>query len=398
MNQAPMTARRRRGVVFTLIAVASLVGLLAVFAVWAKRQLLETETWTETSTELLADEDIEAAVATFTVDTLFTNVPVQEQLQQALPPRAAPAAGPIAGALRQLANNLALRALQSPRVQELWEDANEEAHRKLLILVEEGGSEDVTLDLGDLVDQLGEQVGVSGAAERLPPEAAQIVILENDQLVAAQDTVDLLQTLAWVLTALALLLYTLAIYLATGWRRIALRDVGWAFVVVGIAVLILRGLAGDALTNHLATTSSVEPAVSSTWEIGTSLLEDGGGAVVFYGIVILIGAWLAGPVGLGHAARRELAPVLSGRGTAYGALAVLLLLLFWWSPTPGFDRLPTSILIVLLFVVGLEALRHQAIRDFPDETWEVGMDRWRRRLRSLTSRRRRGGLPPTDAR
>jgi hypothetical protein len=68
---------------------------------------------------------------------------------------------------------------------------------------------------------------------------------------------------------------------------------------------------------------------------------------------------------------------------------VLLLLLFWWAPTPGFQRLPTSILIILLFIVGLEFLRHQAIRDFPEENWERGIERWRDRFRSLWGRRRR---------
>jgi hypothetical protein len=163
--------------------------------------------------------------------------------------------------------------------------------------------------------------------------------------------------------------------------------VGLAFIVVGIAALVVRGLAGDALTNHLATTSAIEPAISSAWSIGTSLLRDIGGAAIFYGILILIGAWLAAPNGLGRSARRELAPILAGRATAYGALALLLLLLFWWSPTPGFERLPTSILIILLFIVGLEALRHQAIRDFPGETWEHGVERWRGALRSLSRRR-----------
>ena len=359
---------------------------LAVFALWAKRQLLETQTWTDTSTKLLEDEDIRDAVADYSVDTLFTNVPIQQELQQALPPRAARAAGPIAGALRQLADNLAREALQRPRVQALWEDANLIAHQKLLDVVEHGGSQDVTLDLGSIVDQLGEQVGVTDASSKLPPGAAEIVILDNSDLVAAQDAIDLLQTLAWALTALALVLFGVAIYLAEGWRRIALRDIGWAFIVVGVAALVVRGLAGDALTNHLATTSAVEPAISSTWGIGTSLLRDMGGAVVFYGIVILIGSWLAAPAGLGRSARRELAPVLAGRATAYGALALLLLLLFWWSPTPGFERLVTSILIILLFVVGLEALRHQAVRDFPDQTWDAGVERWRRRLGSVTHR------------
>jgi hypothetical protein len=385
MNAVP---RQRRKTVLALIVVGSLIAFLAVFALWAKRQLLETDTWTNTSTELLEDPEIRTTVADYAVDTLFTNVPVEAELQQALPPRAAPAAGPIAGALRQLANNLANRALESPRVQQLWEEANREAQQTLVALVEKGGSEDVTLDLADIVNRLGEQVGVSDAASKLPPEAAQIVILDNSDLVEAQDAIDLLETLAWLLTALALLLFAVAIYLAAGWRRIALRNVGWAFIVVGIAALVVRGLAGDALTNHLATTSAIEPAISSAWSIGTSLLRDIGGAAVFYGIVILIGAWLAAPNGLGRSARRELAPILAGRATAYGALALLLLLLFWWSPTPGFQRLPTSILIILLFIVGLEALRHQAIRDFPGESWESGKRRWGNALRSFRGRRR----------
>jgi hypothetical protein len=58
----PAPARPHRKLVFALIALAAVIGFLAVFAVWAKRQLLETDTWTETSTKLLEDEDIAAAV------------------------------------------------------------------------------------------------------------------------------------------------------------------------------------------------------------------------------------------------------------------------------------------------------------------------------------------------
>ena len=380
--------RPHRGLVAGVIVLASVVGFLAVFAVWAKRQLLETNTWTNTSSKLLENPDVQQQVSTYLVDTIFTNVPVQQEIQQALPPRAAAAAGPITGAVRQLADRLALRALQSPKFQQAWEDANRLAQQTLLNVVEKGGSEDVTLDLGDIANQVGEQVGVSDAASKLPADAAQIQILDNSDLVAAQDAIDLLQTLAWILTAVALLLYALAIYMATGWRRVALRNVGFAFIAVGIAVLVARSLAGTAAVNHLATTEAVKPAVSATWNIGTSLLHDGGGAVLFYGIVIVIGAWLAGPGPIGRSVRRELAPLLAGRGTAFGALAVLLLVLFWWSPTPGFQRLATSLLLIALFVAGFEALRRQAIRDFPGENLEVARERWSRRGHSLLAKRR----------
>jgi hypothetical protein len=397
VNELPRSERHRKKWVFALIVLASVLAFLSIFAIWAKRQLLESQTWADTSTKLLENQHIQTAVAGYAVDTLFTNVPVQQDIQAALPPRAAPAAGPIAGALRQLSYNVALRALQSPKVQQLWEQANKTAQQTLVDVVEKGGSENVKLDLGNIVNQLGEQVGVSNAASKLPAGAAQITILDNSDLVAAQKGLHLLHTLAWLLLAVALLLYALAIYLAEGWRRIAFRDIGWAFIIVGVASLVIRSLAGTALTNHLATTEAIKPAVSSTWTIGTSLLRDIGGATIFYGIVILIGSWLAAPAGLGRSARRELAPVLASRGTAYGALAVLLLLLFWWAPTPGFERLAPSILIIVLLIVGLEVLRREAIRDFPDETWDVGMERWRRRLSSIRPRRSGGATAEPTA-
>jgi hypothetical protein len=168
--------------------------------------------------------------------------------------------------------------------------------------------------------------------------------------------------------------------------------VGLCFIAIGIAVLVARGLAGQAVTSSLAATAASEPAVDHTWSIATSLLSEGGGAMVFYGLVILIGAWLAGPRGLARDARRAITPVLERRAVAYSVLVVILLLLFWWAPTPGFQRLGPSIVLILLFVVGLEVLRRQAVRDFPEQTWEGASERW-----GAAARSRLGRGPDTGA-
>ena len=373
--------RQRRGVVRTLIVFASLLAFLAAFAIWANRQLLETDTWTNTSSELLENSDIRSQVADYMVDTLYANVDVQTELQTALPPRLQPLAGPAAAGIRQLAIKLANQALERPRVQQLWEDANRTSQSTLLSVVEHGGDEPVTLDIGTIVDQLGQQLGVN-AAGKLPPSVAQIQVVSNDDLVKVNKLLDLMRTLAWVLTLLALGLFGLAIYLAKGWRREAFRAVGFAFIVVGIVVLVVRTLVGNALIDHLATTESVRPAVTATWEIGTSLLNAQGGALIFYGLFILIGAWLAGPAGFGRRARRTITPILERRVIAYSALGLILLLLFIWSPTPGFQRLPTAILLIALAVAGMEFLRHRAIQDFPAETWDAASQRWSNSLNS----------------
>jgi hypothetical protein len=381
--EAGSPGKQRRGSVYALLALASLLAFLSVFAIWANRQALENDTWTDTSTKLLEDEDIRVAVAGFMVDSLFTNVDVQAELAQALPPRLQPLAGPAAGALRQLADRLANEALQRPRVQKLWEEANRTANQKLIDVVVHGEDADVNLDLGAIVTDLGDQLGVD-VSSRLPPGAGQIEVLSEDDLSSVQKAGKALRGLAIVLLLLTLALFGLAIYLARGWRRQVLRSVGLCFIAVGVAVLVARSLAGDAVVDSLSSTEAVQPAVSSTWEIGTSLLADQGGAAIFYGLVILIGAWLAGPRGIARDARRAIAPVLERRGIAYASLALILLLLFWWSPTPGFERLPTALLLIALFIAGLEFLRHQATRDFPEQTWEGASERWgesaRRRL------------------
>src|SRR3954453_11039321 len=205
------TPRQRRGAAFTLIAVASVIGFLAVFAIWANRQLLETDTWTNTSTKLLEDKEIRTQVSYFIVDSLYANVDVQAELQQALPPRLQPLAGPAAAGLRELTLKLTDQALQRPRVQHLWEQANRALHGTLIDVVEHGGDEDVNLDIGTIVGQLGQQLGVD-VSGRIPPGAAQIEVLPNDKLSAVQKAVKVLRGLAIVLTLVGLALFGLAIY------------------------------------------------------------------------------------------------------------------------------------------------------------------------------------------
>jgi hypothetical protein len=368
---------RLRRTVAAILVVATLVGFVSVFAVWAKRQLLETSTYTETSTKLLEDEDIRTAVAGFLVDELYANVDVQAQLAKRLPPQLKPLAGPAAGGLRQLADRAAVTALERPRVQQAWAKANENAHAALLNLIEGGGAVvstqggDVTLDLGTLVARIGAQAGIN-VAGKLPPDVGQLEIVSSDQITFVQDLVDLLQKLALILPLAALALYGLAIYLAKGRRRETLRTVGFCFIGIGIAVIAGRSLAGNYVVGALTTTATVEPAASSAWDILTSLLQGIGVAMIGYGVVVVLSAWLAGPGAAARELRRTITPGLRERRIAYAALAVILLLVFWWAPTQGTERLIPSLLLIALAIAGLEALRLQALRDFPDETWQPG--------------------------
>ena len=397
--------RRRRALPLTLIALASLFAFLATFALWANRQLLDTDNWTETSSELLENEAIRGQVSVFLVDQLYANVDVEDRVSDALPPRAQPLAGPAAGALRNLAQSGAEQLLGRPRPQELWEQANRRAHGRLLQVVEGGGdvvsteSGAVTLDLRSLLGATQERVGVGGRAEeRIPDDAAQLTIMQSDDLELAQGLVDVLQALAVVLVLLFLALYALAVYLARGWRREALRAVGYGLALACLASLAARSLAGDAVVDSLVATEAARPAAEATWSISTSLLQEAAAAGLAYGIVIVLAAWLAGPTGPAVATRRALAPYLREPRYAYGALAVLVLVLIAWGPTPATRNALPALLLVALLALGVEALRRQTAREFPGASIEESVARIRRRVATVGARRRvhTNGQPRLD--
>jgi len=175
------------------------------------------------------------------------------------------------------------------------------------------------------------------------------------------------------------------------------RACGISFIGVGIVVLVARGIAGSIVVDTLAKTDAVRPAVSAVWSIGTSLLWGEGAAMIGYGVVILIGAWLAGKTAPAREFRREITPVLGERRWGYAALAVIVLLVFWWNPTEGTSRLLPSLVLVALLIAGYEALRYQALRDYPDETWEVAVERWKARQAGLRDRLRRRREAPAEA-
>jgi hypothetical protein len=384
---APERARRR--IAIALIVIASLLSFHAIFAVWANRQLLNTDNWAETSSELLEHDAIRTQVADFLVAEVYANVDVSAELENAFeqvlrPGTAAALAGPAASGLQTFAEQRLDNLLARPIPQQAWEAANRRAQARLLDIVEGGGDVvstaggDVTLDLKSLLGETQSNLGVGGRIEqRLPESASQIVILRSSQLELAQDVVRLLKALAIVLVVLALGLFALAVYLARDWRREALRACGIGLVFAGAAALVARALAGDAVVDALATTESVRPAAQAAWSIGTSLLVQAATATLIYGVVIVVAAWLAGPTGSAVAVRRNLAPYLREPRIAWSAFGLVVLLLVAWGPTPAFRQPILAAVLIGLLALGLEAFRRHTAREFPDARREDSFRRLR---------------------
>lgn len=396
-NHSSGGEHRHRGLIATIFVLATILGFFACFALWVNRQLLNTDNWTKTSSNLIANEHIDEALSTFAVNQLYESVNIEEHIKSNLPKQIQGLSGPAAAGLKQLAYRAVPQLLATAPVQEAWRKANQTAHAELIHILN-GGSKVlstkqgvVSLNLHELVTQLAAQLGVQNqlatvrsklsgttgetarsTAEQklgvtLPSTSGELVIMRSSQLKTAQDVVKAIRGLAIVLPLLSVLLFALAIWLSHGRRRVALRTTGWCFFGVGLVLLIARRIAGDQVVNGLVQVPANRPAAQAAWSIGTSLLYDLALAVLVYGLVIIAAAWLGGRTRPARSLRQAIAPFSREHANAmYGIGAGILLLVILWGPTPATRQLIPIIGLAIVGAIGIYTLRKQTADEFPD--------------------------------
>jgi hypothetical protein len=370
---AVRASRGRMIAAWILVVLALVVTVLALIAGYIRYQALDTPTVRDTAEEMIADPQIREQIAATLVDELYSNVDVEARLEEQLPADQKALAGVIAGALRGLADNLAVKLLERPRVQSVWVDSVDRAHTQLVRVLDddvtavstEGGY--VVLNLQPLVVQIGEEVAILGrVGQRLPEDAGRIRIMKANDLETAQDLTQLFKQVAAVIVFVPLILLAIALWLARGRRRAVLRTAALGLIAVGLLVLIVRSVGGTYVVDNLVETDSVRPAAQNSWDIFTNLLADGAWTVIGMGVVALLGLWLSGPSKSATAVRRDLAPFAVRPDIAFGTVAVLYLLVLLWGPTAQTHRWQFVLTVAVLLALGVEVLRRQILREHPD--------------------------------
>jgi hypothetical protein len=367
-------SRGRRRTVKALVALASVLAFLSVFAIWVERQALNTSDWVSTSGKLLQNSTVRSAVGDYLVEQLYENVNVEQELKGILPGETKQFAGPLSGGLRQVAGSGAEQLLKSSTAQSLWEDANRTSHEQLVAVLEEKNGTlstengTVTLNLGSLVTNLANQVGIGEKlAEKLPPDAGQIQILKSDQLKTAQNIAVAVKGLALLLSILTFAAFGAAIYLARDQRWVTVLFSGIGLIAAGFAVIVARHVAGGIVVGQLVANDSVKPAAEATWTIATSLMTSIATTVIVVGVLFAAAGWLGSPTGSARASRRALAPVLRDYPAyIYTGLAIVVGFYFLSAPTQGLRSFLTTLIVAAMAAFGIRELSRQTATEYPD--------------------------------
>ncbi len=368
MNDEERSGRGRIVLARGLTILALLIGFVSMLAFTLERTVLEESGIERIATDLIQDDDIREQVALTAVEQLYANVDVEARIAARLPEAQKALAPTLASLSRQAADQAADRLLERPRVQAAWVTVATRTHEQLLALLEDEGrfvrtgDGKVYLDLRPIIVELGEQIAPIGRLEeQLPPASGRIELIDSEQLETAQTAVRVLRALATWLWILALLVAALAVWLASGRRRLEIRALGIGLLVVGVTLLFTRQAVGAYLVDEL-TSDATEPAGSNAWSILTQALADRAWVWIALGVIVLVGTWLVGPVRLAARARVALRPVAASLVWTYGLVAGLMVVLATF--LPAFQRsLLAALVFLALLVAGVEVVRRLVLSD-----------------------------------
>ncbi len=371
-------SRARRRTVKGLVILGSVLAFFSVFAIWIERQALNTDDWVSTSDRLIQNPTIRAAVGDYLVDQLYENVDVEAELKAILPGDTKELAGPAAGGLRQVAGDGAEKVLETSTAQSLWEDANRSAHEQLVSVLEDKGDAvsteggDVSLNLGSLLTNLADQVGIGqDLADKLPADAGQIEILHSDQLKTAQNIAIAIKGLALLLSILTFACFGGAIYLSRDGRWVTVLLSGVGLIAAGFGVIVVRHIAGGIVVDQLVTAESATGAGEAAWDIGTSLMTSIAKTVIVVGLLFLAAGWLASPTRGARSVRRYMAPTLRIHPAyVYTGLALIVCFYFLTGPTQGLRTFLTTLIVAGMAAFGIHELRKQTEEEFPEATYD----------------------------
>ena len=173
----------------------------------------------------------------------------------------------------------------------------------------------------------------------------------------------LIKLLSVVFFLLVIVLFCAAVYLAHNWRRVAIRNVGAVTALGGFIVLIATRL-GTTTIAGAPDTQGGRAATESILTIGTSLLRRSAWSEILIGLLIALGASLIGPARYAARARGYAARGFRRSAVAtWIGFAVVILLALAWSPFSAAGNWLTVLIVVMLIVVGIEAIRRTSLAE-----------------------------------
>jgi hypothetical protein len=356
---------------WVLLVVACLLSVVSVLVVFARNEVLNTDSYLKTVTPLASDPAVQAAVAKRVSTKLIEETDLQQRVKNALPAKAGFLATPITSGVENVTDQIALRFVQSKQFQRLWVAANRRSHRQMVALLTgstEGAFQsrngEVTVDLTQIESQVKRALDARGITvfDKVPAiKGPNLVLLRSTQLAKIQRLTRALDRLALLLPIVTVLLFAAAIVLTRNRRRGLVRAAAGLALSMAL-VLVVAGVARNQYLSSLLPSQS-RAAAAAVFDALVALLLDSIRTIMIVAAIVALVAVVAGNRWVraqfnraGRPAWLHDGPVsrfvaLHRKGLQWAVIAVgLVVLVVWTNPT---TLVAVIVVLVTLAVVGL---------------------------------------------
>jgi len=171
-----------------LIAVGCLALVSYSLTHWVEHQVLTTDNWVAVVAPLPQAPVVATALSSYITAQVFNNVPVEDEITSALPPKASFLAGPLATQLQALTTQIVHRVVTGDNFQNIWVAANRAAMDRLVSNAR-GQTQPLgarleqkfSLDLSSVKSTLSSKLGTSAAAlPDLSAKSGKVIAITTD--------------------------------------------------------------------------------------------------------------------------------------------------------------------------------------------------------------------------
>jgi hypothetical protein len=357
---------------------------LSVVSIWMRNQIDDTDRYMRTVGPLASDPAIQEAIVT-RVTNRFSEFLNETTTRETLVDRQRYLAAPLTSLLNEFVEDTVRSFVTSDEFPQYWNRANELAHPMVSAILTGTGTENltaadgkITLDLTPLVEAIKGKLRDRGIDffDRVPGDQLdpQFVIVDSPELAKAQDWVDVLYSLAYILPVVSLLAVAGYIWLSIDRRSAVMwSGLGLAIAMVGLLMLLssgrslyIEGLDSDVSKNA---TSAFFDTIGRYFRYGAQLIAVAGLVIAAVAILTRPGSWARQErsviekqfsVAWQRARARFHRPELAGgsfeqwRAALLAALLVICVIaIVWWNHT----AFAWAITLVLIIAAGYTANR-----------------------------------------
>ena len=282
-------------VVVISVILAVVLFVLGAMSFAVNRTVTNTDAYLRAIGPVIDQPEVQAAIVQKATQEIQKNINIEEEVSNALPPRASFLAGPIADQINSHIDDFLTKAVASPQFRKVWVATNRQVQTSTIDFIKNSDG-NPKLDVATLYTFLSNELQDTPlkvvANKQLPSKVGQIEVTNVSWIPAAHQTLAALPWIQNVGLALSVVFGGLAVWLSQRRRR---TGVSLALgTVVGLAIVVGAMAIGRYFALQPITDPVYNSAANAIWTTVLGPLNAYIATLMTLGVLAAIVTWITG--------------------------------------------------------------------------------------------------------